>query len=124
MITKCLGKQNIDILGPWPGNSPDLNPIENLWSILKRRVDKQNPTNSDNLQALIMQEWAAIRQDVAQKLIDSMPGRIAEVLKKKGQHCKYSLCVNFILWSIKAFDTYEMLVIILQYPIVTSDKNI
>ena len=35
-----------------------------------------------------MQEWAAISQDVAQKLIDSMPGRIAEVLKKKGQHCK------------------------------------
>ena len=31
-----------------------------------------------------MQEWAAISQDVAQKLIDSMPGRIAEVLKKKG----------------------------------------
>lgn len=89
VITKWLGEQNIEILGPWPGNSPDLNPIENLWSILKRRVDKQKPTNSDKLQALIMQEWAAISQDVAQKLIDSMPGRIAEVLKKKGQHCKY-----------------------------------
>ena len=72
VITKWLGEQNINILGPWPGNSPDLNPIENLWSILKRRVDKQKPTNSDNLQALIMQEWAAIRQDVAQKLIYSM----------------------------------------------------
>ena len=91
VITKWLGEQNIDILGPWPRNSPDLNPIENLWSILKRRVDKQKPTNSDKLQALIMQEWAAISQDVAQKLIDSMPGRIAEVLKKKGQHCKYWL---------------------------------
>jgi hypothetical protein len=32
---------------------------------------------------------AAINQDVAQKLVDSMPGWIAEVLKKKGQHCKY-----------------------------------
>ena len=81
MITKWLGEQNIDILGLWPGYSPDLNPIENLWSILKRRMDKQKPTNSDKLQALIMQEWAAISQDVAQKLIDSMPGRIAEVLK-------------------------------------------
>ncbi len=30
MITKWLEEQNIDILGPWPGNSPDLNPIENL----------------------------------------------------------------------------------------------
>ena len=89
VITQWLGERNINILGPCPGNSPDLNPIENLWSILKRRVDKQNLTNSDKLQALIMQEWAAISQDVAQKLIDSMPGQIAEVLKKKGQHCKY-----------------------------------
>jgi hypothetical protein len=45
-------------------------------------------TNSDKLQVLIMQEWAAISQDVAQKLINSMPGRIV-VLRKKGQHCKY-----------------------------------
>ena len=89
MITKWLGEQNINVLGPWPGNSPDRNPIENLWSILKRRVDKQKPTNSDKFQASIMQEWAAISQDVAQKLIDSMPVRIADVLKKKGQHCKY-----------------------------------
>ena len=62
MITKWLGEQNIDILGPWLGN---INPIENLWSILKGRVDKQKPTNSDKIQALIMQEWAAISQDVA-----------------------------------------------------------
>ena len=54
-------------------------------------VDKQKTTNSDKLQALIMQKWPAISQDVAQKLIDSMPGWIAEVLKKKCQHCKYWL---------------------------------
>ncbi len=89
VITKWLEEQNIDILGPWPGNSPDLNPIENLLSILKRWVDKQKPTNSDLLQALIMQEWAAISQDLAQKLIESIPGRIEEVLNEKGQHCKY-----------------------------------
>jgi hypothetical protein len=43
-----------------------------------------------------MQEWAAISQDVAQKVIDSMPGRIAEVFKKKGQHCKNGFCINFM----------------------------
>uniref|UniRef100_A0A087XJV3 Transposase Tc1-like domain-containing protein n=1 Tax=Poecilia formosa TaxID=48698 RepID=A0A087XJV3_POEFO len=44
---------------------------------------------SDKMQALIVQEWTAISQDLVQKLIESMPGRTAEVLKKKGQHCKY-----------------------------------
>ena len=89
VITKWFGDHYIDILGPWPGNSPDLNPIENLWSILKRRVDKLQPTNSDKLQEVIMKEWVAISQELAQKLIESMASRIAEVLKKKGQHCKY-----------------------------------
>lgn len=70
MWIKWLGEQNIKILGPWPGNSPGFNPIENLWSILKR-VDKQNPTNSDKLQALILQEWAAINQNVAQMLTEA-----------------------------------------------------
>ncbi|RXN14384.1 transposase-like protein [Labeo rohita] len=55
----------------------------------KRQVDKQKPINSDKLQEVIMKEWVAISQDLAQKLIESMPSRIAEVLKKKGQHCKY-----------------------------------
>jgi Na+/H+-dicarboxylate symporter len=57
-------------------------------------MDKQNPTNSDTLQALIMQEWAAISQDVAQKLIDSMPGRIVEVLEKEGSTLQIlTLCI-------------------------------
>ncbi len=47
MITKWLGEQNIEILGPWPGNFSDLNPIENLWSNLKKWVNKQKPQNCD-----------------------------------------------------------------------------
>ncbi|CAJ0945408.1 unnamed protein product [Ranitomeya imitator] len=99
VITKWLMEQNIEILGPWPGNSPDLNPIENLWSIIKRWEDKQKPTNSGKMQALIMQEWTAISQDLVQKLIESMPGRIAEVLKKKGNFTPgipYYISVNVI----------------------------
>jgi len=57
---KWLGDYYIEILDPWPGNSPDLNPIENLWSILKSLVDKLNPTNCDQLRALIKQKWIAI----------------------------------------------------------------
>ena len=73
VIMKWLGDHYIEMLDPWPENSPDLNPIKNLWSVIKKRVDKQKPRNCDKLQALIRQEWIAISQDLAQKLISSMP---------------------------------------------------
>jgi hypothetical protein len=66
-----------------------------------------------------MQDWAAIIPDVAQKLIDSRPGQIAEVLNT----AILTLHQLHVIIN-KAFDTYEMIVIILQYSIVTSDKNI
>jgi transposase len=34
-----------ELLAPWPVNSPDLNPIENVWSILKKKVYRYNYTN-------------------------------------------------------------------------------
>uniref|UniRef100_A0A8C1CKD1 Uncharacterized protein n=1 Tax=Cyprinus carpio TaxID=7962 RepID=A0A8C1CKD1_CYPCA len=101
-IKKWLEDHCIETLDPWPGNSPDLSPIESLWSVLRRRVDEQKPKNSDQLRELIRQEWIAISRDLAQDLISSMPERIAEVMKNKGQHCKKKL-------PIKAFKTYDML---------------
>lgn len=35
-VTKFLLENEISVL-PWPGNSPDMNPIENLWAIVKKR---------------------------------------------------------------------------------------
>ena len=39
LVTAFLKNKNISIL-PWPGNSPDMNPIENLW-IVKRMIAQQ-----------------------------------------------------------------------------------
>ena len=37
----------------WPANSPDLNPIENLWGILKRKMRGTRPNNKEELTASI-----------------------------------------------------------------------
>uniref|UniRef100_A0A3Q2FGN4 Paired domain-containing protein n=1 Tax=Cyprinodon variegatus TaxID=28743 RepID=A0A3Q2FGN4_CYPVA len=88
-VTKWLKDHEVEVLDLWPENSPDLNPMQNLWSFLKKQVDKQKPTNCDQLQALIRQEWFTINRDLVQKFISSMPERIAEVVRKQGQPCEF-----------------------------------
>ncbi len=44
----------------WPANSPDLNPIDNLWVIIKRKMRDSNPNNADDLKAAIKATWASL----------------------------------------------------------------
>jgi len=72
------------------GNSPDLNPIENLWVILKRKVAARNPTSASDLKEAIKHVWCdEITQELCQKLVHSMPDRISAVLRNRGQCTKY-----------------------------------
>lgn len=75
----------------WPSYSPDLNPIEHLWSIVKRRLhDFDHPPSSmHELWLRIQQVWNNISIDDCQKLIESMPRRIEAVYKAKGSWTKY-----------------------------------
>ncbi len=57
----------------WPANSPDLNPIENLWGIVKRKMRDTRPNNADELKAAIKETWASIPPQQCHKLITSMP---------------------------------------------------
>ncbi len=49
----------------WPANSPDLNPIENLWGIVR----DTRPNNADDLKAAIKAAWAFITPEQCHRLI-------------------------------------------------------
>ncbi len=78
----------------WPANSPDLNPIENLWGIVKRKMRDTRPNNADELKATVKETWASIPPQQCHKLITSMPRRIEAVIKAKGAPTKYWLHIQ------------------------------
>lgn len=76
---------------PWPGNSPDMNPIEGIWYNLKDRVNEVTTTNKRDLIERIINVWFH-NPDIAQliaKYYASMPNRIAALIKAKGGATKY-----------------------------------
>ena len=82
---------------PWPSYSPDLNPIENIWAILKRNVEKRvkammaqkQSVSQEVFIALAEEEWENIPNEVVLKCVTSMPDRIQACIDAEGGHTKY-----------------------------------
>jgi transposase len=85
-----LTQNNIRVL-PWPSKSPDLNPIEHLWDVLGRRVRSRDapPQTVDAMFEALQEEWRAIPRAEIRKLIQSVPRRCEEVIRKQGGHTRY-----------------------------------
>jgi transposase len=77
--------------GTWPANSPDLNPIENLWHILRTNIKKREPRpmKKQELIDALKEEWAKLDMDIINRLIDSMPRRLQAVIDAQGGSTHY-----------------------------------
>ena len=73
----------------WPSNSPDLNPIENIWTIIKNNVEKRMPQNINELTKFLAEEWDAIPQLTINNLVMSMKTRCELILEKNGDRIPY-----------------------------------
>lgn len=88
LAKEWFNKEKIDVM-PWPAQSPDLNPIENLWGDIKRYVSKKSPTSKPQLWKVVQEAWGQIPLKRCQDLVDSMPRRCEAVIANKGFTTKY-----------------------------------
>ncbi len=82
--TALLKKLRVKVMD-WPSMSPDLNPIEHLWGILKRKVEERKVSNIHQLRDVVMEEW---KRTTCEALVNSMPKRVKAVLENNGGHTK------------------------------------
>jgi hypothetical protein len=74
-----------------PTSSPDLNPIENCWRVMKQRIKQRPrfPGTVEEMRKAVQEEWDRLDQKLVNKYIESMPQRIAQLKQRKGLQTQY-----------------------------------
>jgi hypothetical protein len=75
----------------WPGNSPDMNPIESLWCILKNEIHSVPITTKQRLVERLIEVWfrSDTIKEMCKNLIRGMPNRVKALKAAKGGQTKY-----------------------------------
>ena len=85
-----LTSSNVEVLS-WPAQSPDINPIENIWSYIKVKIRQRDsqPSSVKQLKQWVKEEWDAIPVEYYRNLIKSMLRQVQAVLATNGGPTKY-----------------------------------
>ncbi len=99
-----IKKKHIKIL-EGPSQSPDLNPIENLWRELKVWVAKCQPQNLKDLEWICKEEWDKIPPEMCANLVVNYKKHLTSVIANKGFATKYEVMfcegVKYLFHSLK-----------------------
>jgi hypothetical protein len=97
IVCDWLAKQEFETM-IWPPYSPDLNPIENLWVLLKAKIYKLQlelkdmPDTDETLEFMIQttqEAWSQIDISILENLADTMPHRVEDIIENRGWYTKY-----------------------------------
>jgi transposase len=79
----------ITVLGKWPPNSPDLNPIENVWAYVQGKVNSLGCKSFEEFKLAVLDQVKAVPVSMLINLFNSMPKRMAKVIDLEGDKTKY-----------------------------------
>lgn len=88
LVSDWKHTKNIKCLD-WPSCSPDLNPIENIWSEVKNKIARTRTKTMNEFVECIKNEFENINMDHVRNAIKSMPNRIRKVIELKGDSIDY-----------------------------------
>lgn len=88
LVKEFLADNEVELL-EWPAQSPDMNPIENLWRIIKVKIAEKRPKNKNELKEEIVRAWAEIPDETCKKLALSFKKRAVELYRAKGNYINY-----------------------------------
>jgi transposase len=91
LVSDFLEEEDVQVIPKqdWPAPSPDLNPMENVWSMLLDRVNKKPPGTVAGLKKRLRTEWEYLPQSKIAAAVKSMPDRLKAVIIAKGAHTTY-----------------------------------
>ncbi len=101
MITTTALLKKLRVSMDWPSMSSDLNPIEHMWGILKRKV-----SNIHQLGDVVMEEWKRTPAATCEALVNSIPKRIKAVLENNGGHTKIDTLGLIWTFSLRGVLTF------------------
>lgn len=94
-----LKEMDINLIDSWPPYSPDLNPIEHLWSILKERLYQLFPDTEtwsgseasiiERMEDSLVYAWSTIEPEIIHNCCRSIEERIQAVIDSKGWYTRF-----------------------------------
>lgn len=82
-ISKRFKVDNSIKLLAWPVQSPDWNPIGNIWAVIKLEIWEEQPTSADKLVKQLKKELKYFSIDFAEKLVDSMTNSVIFLIERR-----------------------------------------
>ena len=131
ILSKTWFSENgLEILENWPPNSPDINIIENVGSVLKKRIFHRHLKNIEELWAFCQEEFGRIPLEYIQNFYNSIPDRWNKIVQCDGKNIEFWV-YSFFVRIASAGDFIDRLKLFSHYgvrffyhtSVCTVDKN-